>query len=121
MLTKNLSELFPAIWYPKQGERKNGVQIKVEIAGTLSRRNEQPIQNLRVSTRGTTVRTTFNFPYKENDEIEFLGFYWIISEVVIDLTSISPQAAALGDPLKNAVYELNIIAVNRTPEAMRGK
>lgn len=121
MLTKNIAEVFPAVWYPKQGERKNGVQIKVEIASTLSKRNEQPIQNLRVSTKGTAVRTTFNLPYKENDEVEFLGFYWTVSEVVIDLSAISPQAVALGDSMKNAVYELTLIATNRTPEAMRGK
>lgn len=109
-LSNNSAATFPAKWYPTIGDREHGVDFNVEVVGTVNRRTEQPVQNLRVSTKGTIVRSSTRLMFEENQEVAFLGYYWIISEVQIDLSSVNPQAAIFGDPLQNAVFELTLIA-----------
>lgn len=113
-LSNNSAATFPAKWYPTVGDRENGVDFNVEVVGTVNRRTEQPVQNLRVSSKGTIVRSGARLMFEENQEVAFLGYYWIISEVQIDLTSVNPQAAVFGDPLQNAVFELTLIANTHT-------
>lgn len=125
-IKKNSAEIFPARWY-KAGIREvlnDPVQkanlkepafqdFDVEILGAYNRTKNQSAQNLIVNTNGTLIKTSANFDFQAEDEIEFLGRFWIIEEVEYDLTGISPQAAVYGDPLKNAITTLRIVAVKR--------
>lgn len=125
-IKKNSSEIFPARWY-KAGVRdilndaKQRTEFKapayqdfyVEILGAYNRTKNQTAQNLIVNTNGTVIKTSAHFDFQAEDEIEFLGRFWIIEEVEYDLTGISPQAAVYGDVLKNAITTLRIVAVKR--------
>lgn len=79
-------------------------------------RTRYPIQNLRASTKGAVVRVGQSFPVKERQEVAFLGFWWIVDKVRYDLSAVNPQAAAFGDPMKNAVVELTLIGSGRKAE-----
>ena len=79
-------------------------------------RTRYPIQNLRASTKGTVVHMGQSFPVKERQEVAFLGFWWLVDEVRYDLSAVNPQAAAFGDPMKNAVVEVTLIGSGRKAE-----
>ena len=49
-------------------------------------------------------------------EVAFLGLWWLVDEVRYDLSAINPQAAAFGDPMKNAVVEVTLIGSGRAAE-----
>lgn len=108
-ISNNLNEFFPAKWFPEKGNKNNFVQIKCELVGTFDISKGQPVKNLLVSSKGTTIRTSFINEYKEYDDIEFLGRLWQIERFFIDLSALNPQAAAMGDVMKNAVYEFVLI------------
>ena len=115
-LTNNSAAVFPAKWYPTRGDRENYVDVRVELVGTIDRRTGYPIQNLRASTKGTVVRVGQSFPVKERQEVAFLGLWWLVDEVQYDLTSVNPQAAGMGDFMKNAVVEVTLVGSGRTAE-----
>ena len=79
-------------------------------------RTRYPIQNLRASTKGTVVRVGQSFPVKERQEVAFLGLWWLVDEVQYDLTSVNPQAAGMGDFMKNAVVEVTLVGSGRAAE-----
>lgn len=112
-LSNNSAATFPAKWYPTIGDREHGVDVTVELIGTIDRRTGYPIQNLRASTKGTAVRLGQSLPVEEKQEMSFLGIWWRIDEVNYDLNAVNPQAAEFGDPLKNAVVELTLIGNGR--------
>ena len=56
------------------------------------------------------------FPVKERQEVAFLGLWWLVDEVQYDLTSVNPQAAGMGDFMKNAVVEVTLVGSGRTAE-----
>lgn len=126
-IKKSSAEIFPARWY-KAGVRdmlNDPIQraslreaafqdFNVEILGAYNRSKNQAVQNLIVNTSGTVVKTSAHFDFQQDDEIEFLGKIWYIEEVEYDLTGISPQAAVYGDPLKNAITTLRIVALKRS-------
>ena len=115
-LTNNSAAVFPAKWYPTRGDREKYVDVRVELVGTIDRRTGYPIQNLRASTKGTAVRLAQSLPVEEKQEMSFLGFWWLVDEVRYDLSAVNPQAAAFGDPMKNAVVELTLIGSGRKAE-----
>lgn len=53
---------------------------------------------------------------KERQEVAFLGLWWLVDEVQYDLTSVNPQAAGMGDFMKNAVVEVTLIGSGRAAE-----
>lgn len=126
-IKKSGAELFPARWY-KAGVREllnnpaTRAEVKepayqdfyVEILGAYNRSKNQAAQNLIVNTNGTVIKTSAHFDFQQDDEIQFLGKIWYVQEVEYDLTGISPQAAAYGDPLKNAITTLRIVALKRS-------
>lgn len=125
-IKKNSDEIFPARWYkagvreilndPAQRAELKGPafqDFKVAILGAYNRTKNQTTQNLIVNTNGTVIKTSEHFDFQAEDEIEFLGRFWLIEEVEYDLTAIAPQASVMGDPLKNAITTLRIVAVKR--------
>ena len=84
-ITNNLAAVFPARWYPTEGDREHYLDVNVELVGTIDRRTGYPIQNLRASTKGTVVRVGQSFPVKERQEVAFLGLWWLVDEVQYDL------------------------------------
>lgn len=125
-LKKSAAEIFPARWYkagvrdilndPAQRANLKGPAFQdfhVEILGAYNRQKNQAVQNLIVNTSGTVIKTSANYDFETDDEIEFLGKLWYIEEVEYDLTGISPQSAIYGDPLKNAITTLRIVAIKR--------
>lgn len=114
-LTMNSAAVFPAYWYPDVGDLTKRHAVNVELIGTVDRRSGFPIQNLRVSTRGTAVRLGAALPVEENQTLSFFGWYWLIQEVQFDVNAINPQGGALGNPLKNALPELVLKATRRVP------
>lgn len=94
-MTNNLAAVFPARWYPTEGDREHYLDVNVELVGTIDRRTGYPIQNLRASTKGTVVRVGQSFPVKERQEVAFLGLWWLIDNVGFDLSEYAPQSAAV--------------------------
>lgn len=115
-MTNNLAAVFPARWYPTEGDREHYLDVNVELVGAIDRRTGYPIQNLRASTKGTVVRVGQSFPVKERQEVAFLGLWWLVDEVQYDLTSVNPQAAGMGDFMKNAVVEVTLVGSGRAAE-----
>lgn len=115
-LTNNSAAVFPAKWYPTRGDREKHVDVRVELVGTIDRRTGYPIQNLRASTKGTAVRLAQSLPVEEKQEMSFLGLWWLVDEVQYDLTSVNPQAAGMGDFMKNAVVEVTLVGSGRAVE-----
>ena len=64
----------------------------------------------------TVVRVGQSLPVKERQEVAFLGLWWFVDEVQYDLTSVNPQAAGLGDFMKNAVVEVTFVGRGRAAE-----
>lgn len=131
-LKKNSDEIFPARWYkagireilndPAQRAQLKGPafqDFKVAILGAYNSTKNQTTQNLIVNTNGTVIKTSEHFDFQAEDEIEFLGRFWLIEEVEYDLNGISPQAGVYGDILKNAITTLRIVALKRKNGGMR--
>lgn len=106
----NPSAVWQMEWCEKIGDRENREAIPVEIVGAISKGTQQPIQNLRVSVRGTMIKTTVPKNYRIGQELFFLNRWWQIDDVIIDVSEYAPQSAAfVGNELNNAVYSLQII------------
>ena len=54
--------------------------------------------------------------FMTRQEVAFLGLWWIVDEVQYDLTSVNPQAAGMGDFMKNAVVEVTLVGSGRAAE-----
>ena len=52
-------------------------------------------------------------PSAARQEVAFLGLWWLVDEVQYDLTSVNPQAAGMGDFMKNAVVEVTLVGSGR--------
>lgn len=55
-------------------------------------------------------------PSAARQEVAFLGLWRFVDEVQYDLTSVNPQAAGMGDFMKNAVVEVTLVGSGRTAE-----
>ena len=115
-LTNNAAAVFPAKWYPTRGDRENYVDVRVELVGTIDRRTGYPIQNLRASTKGTAVRLAQALPGDTKPESATPRVWWITEEGRDDRSADKPQAAAFGDPMKNAGVELTLRGSGRKAE-----
>lgn len=54
--------------------------------------------------------------FMTRQEVAFLGLWWLVDEVQYDLTSVNPQAAGMGDFMKNAVVEVTLVGSGRAAE-----
>ena len=54
-----------------------------------------------------------SLPAKERQEVAFLGLWWFVDEVQY---SVNPQAAGLGDFMKNVVVEVTLVGSGRAAE-----
>ena len=77
------------------GDREHRKTIMVAIAGTLAARTGYPVQNLRASLRGTRISTTSAELFEPGQELLFLGRWWLIDDVSLDVSDYAPQSAAV--------------------------
>lgn len=86
---------FAAEWCPERGDREHRKTIMVAIEGTLDARIGYPVQNLRASLRGTRISTTSAELFEPGQELLFLGRWWLIDDVSLDVSDYAPQSAAV--------------------------
>ena len=77
------------------GDREHRKTIMVAIEGTLDARTGYPVQNLRASLRGTRISTTSAELFEPGQELLFLGRWWLIDDVSLDVSDYAPQSAAV--------------------------
>ena len=77
------------------GDRERRKTIMVAIEGTLDARTGYPVQNLRASLRGTRISTTSAELFEPGQELLFLGRWWLIDDVSLDVSDYAPQSAAV--------------------------
>lgn len=109
LVNSNSSAVWSAEWFPKRYERQNSIPIEVEIIGVIRKDRPTPIQNMMMSRSGTVIKTMVPNKYDNGQELYMLGYWWRITNVDMDFTSVSPQAYALGSVPQNIVYELTIV------------
>ena len=90
------------------GDREHRKTIMVAIEGTLDARTGYPVQNLRASLRGTRISTTSAELFEPGQELLFLGRWWLIDDVSLDVSDYAPQSAAVNGTGHPKVY-LDII------------
>lgn len=109
--TINPKEYETAYYFPVKGDRIKKHAIGVERASEREKHRNTIIQNLIVDETSTVLKTSYNYDYKDGNELFYRGKYYIIRKVAIDAKPINPQALAFTNPEDNALRYLDILEV----------
>lgn len=111
MFTNNPNEFEVAFYCPAKGDRITRHAIGVEIVKDNELRFNTLVQNLIVDNRSTILKTTYNYDYKDGNELSYRGRWYIVRGVAVDKRALNPQALAFTNFEGNNVIYLDILEV----------